>query len=522
MGLEPTSIPASRRSGPQASKAPAGGASYQARPARPSSFAGHYGQLIAGEGIAPIPRALYVYQGALNLSPQQVWFISYVLSHKWGGDLPHPGLQELARHSTLGSRQIKKIKNSLVYEGLLVVTPRYGAGGEQDANSYDFGQLLDRLERLMAAHPDARDDELAENPPTHVDREAHIDMADGSPAYSPADTAQAAGISSPDHSFAARFGRVVLRRGVAAIPRALFTYQADLGISPQQLWFIGYILSFQWSTELPYPSLRKMAQNTGYSERQIHRIKDSLVSAGYLRVIERRGDDGRDTTSAYDFSELLRTLNVLIRKHSLRRGEVGAKVDEADEAENVGDPPISVAGEDSRQTSHQLPPEPLQTGHVGGELYVSGGVNSTTVEGEPCDSGRVNCMSAGGVNPVSEGGVNCMSYRIESIKEESDKEEPHQQHQAENEENDEARENAYYALVDVGVFPGTALEISQQLDPDFIIGWVRYYLSVLSEQSNLSNPLGVLVSKLRSGEEPPYLPSSADLHSLRLQYSRYR
>ena len=58
------------------------------------------------------------------------------------------------------------------------------------------------------------------------------------------------------------------------------------------MWFIVYILSFQWSTELPYPSLRKMAQNTGYSERQIHRIKDSLYIAGYLRVIERRAADG--------------------------------------------------------------------------------------------------------------------------------------------------------------------------------------------------------------------------------------
>ena len=56
-----------------------------------------------------------------------------------------------------------------------------------------------------------------------------------------------------DFSFAARFGRVVLRRGMVPMPRALFTYQAELGLSPQQLWFIGYILSFQWSTELPYP-----------------------------------------------------------------------------------------------------------------------------------------------------------------------------------------------------------------------------------------------------------------------------
>ena len=35
-----------------------------------------------------------------------------------------------------------------------------------------------------------------------------------------------------------------------------------------------------------------MAQNTGYSERQIHRIKDDLVRAGHLRVIERRRADG--------------------------------------------------------------------------------------------------------------------------------------------------------------------------------------------------------------------------------------
>src|SRR6478672_4812595 len=48
-----------------------------------ASFAGHYGQLILTNGIAPIPKALFLYQGALGLSPQQVWFISYVLSHKW-------------------------------------------------------------------------------------------------------------------------------------------------------------------------------------------------------------------------------------------------------------------------------------------------------------------------------------------------------------------------------------------------------------------------------------------------------
>src|SRR5207249_7933957 len=92
-----------------------------------ASFAGHYGQLILTDGIAPIPKALFLYQGALGLSPQQVWFIAYVLSHKWDEDLPHPRLQELARHATLGLRWIKNIKNSIVQAGLLEVTPRYGS-----------------------------------------------------------------------------------------------------------------------------------------------------------------------------------------------------------------------------------------------------------------------------------------------------------------------------------------------------------------------------------------------------------
>src|SRR5205085_1388329 len=48
-------------------------------------------------------------------------------------------------------------------------------------------------------------------------------------------------------SFVARFGRVIVRAGIAAIPQALFTYQAALGLSPQQIWFIAYILAHRWS-----------------------------------------------------------------------------------------------------------------------------------------------------------------------------------------------------------------------------------------------------------------------------------
>ncbi len=532
----------------------------------PGSFAGHYGHLILTDGIAPIPRALYLYQGALNLSPQQVWFVSCVLAHKWDDGLPHPRLQELARHATLSLRQIKNIKNSLLEAGLLQVTPRYGAEGEQDANSYDFGMLFDRLEELLLAAPNAPgapgalagsdmpEDELAEHSSEPGSEEAEgqkysygseegrmeasaeittagtdrPDVTNGSVA-----TTEAA---RRDYSFAARYGRIVLRRGVTAMPRALFTYQADLGLSPQHLWFIGYILSFQWSTELPYPSLRKMADNTGYSERQIHRIKDDLVRAGWLRVIERRGADGRDTTSAYDFGELLKTLNTLIRRHdsdaggnSSTAGTAGPETIKRDnrvkaETRHPENDRQSSLRETSPALPYQLspglPPAPPASIQTGGETGVSGGVKSTSVEREPHVSGRVNPTSEGGVKPVSVGGVKPASYELESVKEESDKEEEHQQQPpAEIDEAQGERENAYYTLVDVGVIPDTALDLVTQLPPDHILGWVHYYLSVLSRQKSLDNPLGVLVKRLRSGDEPPCVPSQGDLYTLRLRMS---
>src|SRR5690348_807425 len=72
-----------------AGEAPSGGP----RPA--SSWAARYGQAILRDGIATIPRALYLYQAALDLAAPEVWFASAVLAHKWDADLPHPSLRRM-------------------------------------------------------------------------------------------------------------------------------------------------------------------------------------------------------------------------------------------------------------------------------------------------------------------------------------------------------------------------------------------------------------------------------------------
>ena len=104
-----------------------------------------------------------------------------------------------------------------------------GAQGDQAPNSYDFAGLFARLEALVAADPPTA------NP-----------IQEASSAPTPDEPA-------PETTFVARYGRVIARAGIIAVPQALFTRQAALGLTPQQVWFVCYILAHRWTTELPQP-----------------------------------------------------------------------------------------------------------------------------------------------------------------------------------------------------------------------------------------------------------------------------
>src|SRR5690349_12870013 len=76
-------------------------------------------------------------------------------------------------------------------------------------------------------------------------------------------TGAAAPATDPRYRFLSRFGATLLSGGIAAIPMALYHYQAELGLAPQEVWFVGYILAHRWTDALPYPSLRRMSRRTG-------------------------------------------------------------------------------------------------------------------------------------------------------------------------------------------------------------------------------------------------------------------
>ncbi|MEO8289088.1 MAG: hypothetical protein ABI670_21975 [Chloroflexota bacterium] len=255
-----------------------------------SSFEARFGRVILEHGIAAIPAGLFHFQRMMGLDAKHLWFIAYILSCKWDADLPYPSLNKMERCTGVDIQALYRYKKALIGQGYLTVQKRLTERGGYDTDAYDFSGLFDSLEECIAAEQPS---------PNRI-------QADG-PSPAPAD-----GIES-DSSFVARYGRVIVRYGVAAIPKAIFTYQKALRLTPQQVWFVGYILSFKWDAALPYPSIEKMALATGYNRTYLHEIKRSLVETGYLHLVHRANEQGGQDTNAYDFSGLLDAIKLQLK-----------------------------------------------------------------------------------------------------------------------------------------------------------------------------------------------------------------
>ncbi|CAA9241063.1 MAG: hypothetical protein AVDCRST_MAG77-1541 [uncultured Chloroflexi bacterium] len=161
--------------------------------------------------------------------------------------------------------------------------------------------------------------------------------------------------NDPRYRFLARFGATILSGGIAAIPMALYHYQADLVLVPQEVWFVGYILAHRWTADLPYPSLRRMSRRTGVSTQMLHRYKQSLIEKGYLATIARHRPSGGRTSNYYDFTNLFHALEQLLTRD--RRG--AAWQPSADESLDGDD------GDDGISEGRH----PEESGHRPGEVF---------------------------------------------------------------------------------------------------------------------------------------------------------
>lgn len=124
-----------------------------------------------------------------------------------------------------------------------------------------------------------------------------------------------------DHSFLARYGSIIAKGGIAAIPSALYRYQGELKLKPQIVWFISAILTHKWDADMPSPSLRKMAGDTGVSRQQLHNYKTELETEGWLVVINRDTYVGGKDSNYYDFTALFAKLEELLIRDAKQRQE---------------------------------------------------------------------------------------------------------------------------------------------------------------------------------------------------------
>ena len=164
-----------------------------------------------------------------------------------------------------------------------------------------------------------------------------------------------------NRQFLARYGATILRGGIAAIPAALYRYQGELGLKPQQVWFISAILAHKWDEDMPKPSLKKMAPRAGVSERHLHNLTDEIVALGYLDVVNRHNPRGGQQANYYDFSGLFGALEELLRRDKPPSdGDQGGGDDDEDDLDDnaaVENAPRSAVGGLNHGSARGLNPD---------------------------------------------------------------------------------------------------------------------------------------------------------------------
>ncbi len=120
--------------------------------------------------------------------------------------------------------------------------------------------------------------------------------------------------SRDEFRFDARYGRLIRAACIATIPYALYYYQGELALSPQELWLIGYVLAHRWTSELPFPAVRELVRRSGVTTKTIEKHKKALESKGFLEVVRRTRADGGNTSIGWDFSALFDRISELLRR----------------------------------------------------------------------------------------------------------------------------------------------------------------------------------------------------------------
>jgi len=112
-----------------------------------------------------------------------------------------------------------------------------------------------------------------------------------------------------DHSFDARYGELLVSRGIATFPSLLLRWQKELRLEDRHLITLLVILSFYRAKgDTPSVSIDRMASWRGMSWEKVRETLWDLSDLGYIL---QRGRDNKHGSYHYDPSGLFRVLNKL-------------------------------------------------------------------------------------------------------------------------------------------------------------------------------------------------------------------
>lgn len=128
-----------------------------------------------------------------------------------------------------------------------------------------------------------------------------------------------------------KWGVTVAERGFAQIPNQLLQLNMyvheDHKLPPAEMIVLLQLVASWWKKdEMPYPSMRTIADRAGISERQVQRAIKALEDKGYIKR-DKAKIKGILATNTYDLSLLVGQLKVVAEHFSNKnpRNVTGAK-----------------------------------------------------------------------------------------------------------------------------------------------------------------------------------------------------
>ncbi len=113
------------------------------------SVEARFGKIIPEKKWGIVPFALYLYQKELGLAIHDVWFLEWIIIHRWSDDNPYPSMTKMSKITGVSGSYLREISKDLQDRDFIRVEPRFGESGRQGTNIYHLEPLYKKLESLI-------------------------------------------------------------------------------------------------------------------------------------------------------------------------------------------------------------------------------------------------------------------------------------------------------------------------------------------------------------------------------------